>query len=552
MSDHEVLESDVLFVGAGPAGLGGAIRLAQIAKAAGKTLNITVIDKAKEPGAHTCSGAVMDPKALRELIPDFEAQGAPIESPVQDDLMYLLFREEAVQIPFLPPSLQQHGNLIISLGQMVRWLAKQAEGLGINVFPGFPAVDALIENGQVVGVRTGDKGVDKHGQRKSNFEPGVDIKAKVTIVGEGPRGSLTRILSDRFHLAEERAPQVYATGVKEIWELPEGSTPRGRVVHTMGWPLPHATFGGGFIYTMSRDRIDIGFVTGLDYQDPFTDPHLNLQTFKTHPKIRAMLEHGKMVEYGAKTIPEGGWEAVPKLQMPGAMIVGDSAALLDGQRLKGVHLALKSGMLAAETAFDALEKGDSSEKTLSAYTARVEASYIKAELWKARNFKKGFKFGLTGGALGAAAGEFTNGWSPFDGLVRIEPGHTRMKSVEKTHGSSDAVAEKIKFDDKLTFSKLSDIYASGTVHDEDQACHLHVLEPDVCVSRCAKEFGNPCQHFCPAAVYEWVGKKDGDAGHLQINFSNCVHCKTCDIMDPYDIIRWVPPEGGGGPAYQNL
>src|SRR5436190_7455121 len=414
MADHEVLETDVLFVGAGPAGLGGAIRLAQLAKAAGKTLNITVIDKAKEVGAHTCSGAVMDPKSLRELIPDFEAQGAPIEGPVEDDLMYFLLREEAVQVPFVPPTLQQHGNPIISLGQMVRWLAKQAESLGINIFPGFPAVDALIENGQVVGVRTGDKGVDKHGERKSNFEPGVDIKAKVTIVGEGPRGSLTRILGDRYRLAEGRAPQVYATGVKEIWEMPAGSVPKGRVIHTMNWPLPHDTFGGSFIYSMSKDHYDLGFVTGLDYKDPFTDPHYNLQLLKTHPKIKAMLEHGKMIEYGAKTIPEGGWDAVPKLQMPGALLVGDSASFLDAQRLKGVHLALKSGMLAAETAYDALEKGDSSEKTLSAYTDRVENSFIKTELYKARNFKKGFQFGLTGGALGAAAGEFTNGWSPFD------------------------------------------------------------------------------------------------------------------------------------------
>jgi electron-transferring-flavoprotein dehydrogenase len=551
MPEHEVLDVDVLFVGAGPAGLGGAIRLAQLAKAAGKTLNITVIDKAKEVGAHTCSGAVMDPKSLRELIPDFEAQGAPIEAPVEEDLMYFMTKEDAVQVPFLPPSLRQHGNLIISLGQMVRWLGKQAEALGINVFPGFPAVDVLIEKGQVVGVRTGDKGVDKHGQRKANFEAGVDIKAKVTVVGEGPRGSLTRILTDTFKLSEGRSPQVYATGVKEIWEMPEGSTPKGRVIHTMGFPLPHETFGGGFIYTMSKDRIDLGFVTGLDYRDPFTDPHHNLQKFKTHPKIRAMLDHGKMIEYGAKTIPEGGWEAVPKLQMPGAMLAGDSASLLDAQRLKGVHLALKSGMLAAETAFDALEKGDSTEKTLSAYTERVDASFIKAELWKARNFKKGFKLGLTGGALGAAAGEFTNGWSPFE-FIQVPAGHTRMQPVAKVHGSPDAKPDKIKFDDKLTFSKLSDIYASGTVHDEDQACHLHVLEPDVCVNRCTKEFGNPCQHFCPAAVYEWVGKSEKEAGRLQINFSNCVHCKTCDIMDPYDIIRWVPPEGGGGPAYQNL
>jgi len=546
MPDREILEVDALFVGAGPAGLAGAIRLAQLAKAAGKALNITVIDKAKEVGAHTCSGAVMDPRALRELIPDFEAQGAPIESPVVEDLVWFMTRDEGVGLPYLPPSLRQHGNLIISLGQMVRWLARQAEALGISVFPGFPAVDALFEGGRVIGVRTGDKGVDRHGGKKANYEPGVDIKAKITIVGEGPRGSLTRILGDRFKLAEGRAPQVYATGVKEIWELPAGSTHQGRVIHTMGWPLPNESFGGGFIYTMSRDRIDLGFVIGLDYRDPSTDPHHEFQRWKTHPRIRAILEHGKPVEYGAKTIPEGGWEAVPKLFMPGAMLVGDSASLLDARKLKGVHLAMKSGMLSAETAFEALGKDDLSEKALSAYHDRVEASFIRKELWASRNFKKGFKLGFYAGVLGAAAGEFTDGWSPFGGL-EVKAGHTRMKAMKP-----GPAPERLKFDDTLTFSKLSDIYLSGTVHEEDQPCHLHVLEPSICVDRCVKEYGNPCQHFCPAAVYEWVKRDAADAGRLQINFSNCVHCKTCDIMDPYDIIRWVPPEGGGGPAYQNL
>ena len=551
MPERETLEVDVLFVGAGPAGLGGAIRLAQRAKESGKQISMAVIEKAREVGAHACSGAVMVPRSLRELIPDFEEKGAPIESPVEEDFIYFLTETRCSVLPFTPPSLRNHGNLIISLGQMTRWLAKQAEAMGVDVFPGFPAVDALVEEGRVVGVRTGDKGIDKNGERKPNYEPGVDIRAKVTIVGEGPRGSLTRILTDRFKLAEGRDPQVYATGVKEIWELPEGGTHRGRVIHTMGWPLKGDTFGGGFIYTMSKDRIDIGFVVGLDYRDPFMDPHHELQRFKTHPKIRAILEGGRMVEYGAKTIPEGGWHAVPKLQMPGAMLVGDSASFLDGQRLKGVHLALKSGMLAAETAFEALEKEDPSEKTLAAYTDRVEASFIKKELWKSRNFKKGFKLGFTAGVIGAAAGEFTNGWSPFAGLSAA-PGHTRMQTIREYHGPADAKPERLKFDDKLTFSKPTNIYNSGTVHEEDQPCHLHVLEPDVCTNRCVKEYGNPCQHFCPAAVYEWVKKDEEDVGRLQINFSNCVHCKTCDIMDPYDIIRWVPPEGGGGPGYQNL
>jgi electron-transferring-flavoprotein dehydrogenase len=421
----------------------------------------------------------------------------------------------------------------------------------VDLFPGFPAVDALVEDGRVVGVRTGDKGIDRHGQKKPNHEPGVDVRAKVTVVGEGPRGSLTRLLVDRFRLQEGRPPQVYATGVKEIWELPPGQTHRGRVVHTMGWPLRADAFGGGFIYAMSKDRIDIGFVVGLDYRDPFLDPHHEFQRFKTHPRIRAILEGGRMVEYGAKAIPEGGWAAVPRLFMPGALLAGDGAGLLDGQRLKGVHLALKSGMLAAETAFEALARGDFSGEALSGYARRVEGSFIRKELWKSRNFKKGFKLGFTAGLLGAAAGEFTNGWSPFAGLS-VGEGHRRMRTVAAYHGSPDARPSRIRFDDALTFSKTTNLYHSGTAHDEDQPCHLHVLEPDVCVNRCVKEYGNPCQHFCPAAVYEWVRKDEKDAGRLQINFSNCVHCKTCDIMDPYGIIRWVPPEGGGGPGYQNL
>jgi electron-transferring-flavoprotein dehydrogenase len=354
----------------------------------------------------------------------------------------------------------------------------------------------------------------------------------------------------KFHLDADRAPQLYATGVKEIWELPPGAVHDGRVVLTMGWPLRSEEFGGSFIYSLANNRLCVGFVVGLDYKDPFLDPHQLLQRFKTHPKIRAMLEGGKMIEYGAKTIPEGGWDAVPKLYTNGAMLVGDSAGLLDAFRLKGIHLAIKSGILASDTAWDALEAGDFSEKTLSGYARRVNDSYIKKELHKTRDFKKGFKLGFIPGMIGAGSLQFF-GFSPFSGVKMVE-GHKRMQTVRKYHGRADAQPEKITPDGKLTFSKVDDVYHSGTIHDEDTPCHLKVLEPDLCVNRCVKEFGNPCQHFCPAAVYEWVRKEDADVGKLHINFSNCVHCKTCDVMDPYGIIRWVPPEGGGGPGWKNL
>ena len=553
MPDHEVLDVDVLFVGAGPAGLGGAIRLAQLAKAAGKTLNITVIEKAKELGAHTLSGAVMDPKSLRELIPDFEAQGAPIESPVEEDLMYFMTKDEAVQVPFLPPSLRQHGNFIISLGQMVRWLGKQAEALGINVFPGFPAVDVLLEKDQVVGVRTGDKGVDKHGQRKANFEAGVDIKAKVTIVGEGPRGSLTRILCDRFRLREGRAPQVYATGVKEIWEMPAGRVQKGRVIHTMGWPLPNSTFGGAFVYGMDDTRWAVGFVTGLDAKDPTSDPHANLQRFKTHPYIRALIEGGRCTSYGAKAIPEGGFFSMPKLSAPGVLLCGDSGGFLNGARLKGVHLAIKSGMLAAETLLECLIANDFSPERLASYERRFETSWAYAEMRSVRNFHQNFDGGLFAGMAGTGLGMVTGGRDLF--LRERAPGHPgyeRMEHLKRAHPNGKPAP--FKGDGQLTFDKLADVYLSGTKHDEDQPVHLLVADTNVCATKCREEYGNPCQHFCPAAVYEMVPdeSRGPDALKLHINASNCVHCKTCDIADPYQIITWVPPEGGGGPDYKNL
>ena len=550
MPDRETLEVDVLIVGAGPAGLAAAITLGRRAKAAGKALSIMLVEKAREIGAHGVSGAVVDERSLRELFPTYESDGCPVEGRVRENQLWYLTESDALPAPFIPPALDDTGHPILSLAQVVRWMAGVAEKSGVDLFPGFPGVSLIIEKGAVAGVRTGDKGIDKHGKPKPNFEPGVDIRAKVTILGEGPRGHLTRELVSKFKLDAGKSPQVYATGVKEIWELPPGAVHEGRVVLTMGWPLRGEEFGGSFIYSLANNRLCVGLVVGLDYKDPFLDPHQLLQRFKTHPKIRAMLEGGKMVEYGAKTIPEGGWDAVPKLYAPGAMLVGDSAGLLDAFRLKGIHLAIKSGMLAAETAWDAVEAGDSSEKVLEGYAKRVDASYIKTELRRTRDFKKGFKLGFIPGMIGAGSLQVF-GFSPFSSVKMIE-GHKRMQPVRKYYGTPDAAPKKLVPDGKLTFSKVDDVYHSGTIHDEDTPCHLKVLEPDICTSRCAKEFGNPCQHFCPAAVYEWVKKDPADVGSLHINFSNCVHCKTCDVMDPYGIIRWVPPEGGGGPGWKNL
>ncbi|HET7813193.1 MAG TPA: electron transfer flavoprotein-ubiquinone oxidoreductase [Candidatus Baltobacteraceae bacterium] len=554
MAERDSLEVDVLFVGAGPASLAGAIRLMQLAKAAGKELEVLVIDKAGEIGNHGLSGAVMDPRALDELLPDWRGE-APVESPVTGDQLWVLLGQNKIKAPIVPPMMNNSGKYVASLQKMVKWMAAKAEDAGAQVFGEFPGQELLFEGDRVVGVRTGDKGLDKHGNKKPNYEPGADILAKVVVLGEGPRGTLTKQAVPRLNLDANSDPQVYAAGVKELWQCPPGTVKAGSVIHTLGFPLPNDTFGGGFIYGMANDVLDVGFVTGLDYQDPTTDPHNVFQMFKTHPAVKSLLDGAKLIRYGAKAIPEGGLFAMPRLYADGLLVIGDSGGFLNGMRLKGIHLAMKSGMLAAETAFEALTADDTSSAKLSAMQTKFEASWAYTELRTARNFHQGFHNGLFAGMLNTGLGMISGGrgFGVSDHLA----GHAGFERMQK-RGYKPKESPRAVIDNVLTFDKLTDVYNSGTMHEEDQPCHLHVSDTNICRDKCTVEYGNPCQYFCPAKVYEPVFQKtgsDGSAavtGELTINFTNCVHCKTCDIADPYQIITWVPPQGGEGPVYTGM
>ena len=557
MPERDSLEVDVLFVGGGPATLAGAIRLRQLAAASGTDLSVMVIEKGAEIGNHGISGAVLDPRALDELLPDWKEKGAPVEAPVARDELWFLTKGGKIKAPLVPPMLNNHGKYVASLQRLAKWMGEQAESLGADVFPSFPGQELLWDGDRVAGVRIGDKGIDKHGNPKANYEPGPDLFAKITILGEGPRGTLAKQAVPRLRLDDGREPQVYAAGIKEIWQCAPGSVPPGMVIHTLGWPLPFEDFGGGFIYGMAGDVLDVGFVTGLDYRDPTTDPHNVFQRFKTHPAIRPMLAGAKLLRYGAKAIPEGGLYAMPRLYADGLLLVGDTGGFLNGMRLKGIHLAMKSGMLAAQVAFDALAAGRYDAATLSSYQTAFEQSWAYAELHAARNFHQGFEGGTFMGMLNVGLGMVTGGRG-FGLRDRLpgEPGYARM---EKTGERRGPAIERIIPDNVLTFDKVTDVFNSGTMHDEDQPVHLHVSDTNICAERCTREYGNPCQFFCPAAVYEPTfkvvpgnGGPEHVEGRLQINFSNCVHCKTCDIMDPYQIITWVPPQGGEGPVYTGL
>jgi electron-transferring-flavoprotein dehydrogenase len=546
----ETLEVDVLIVGAGPAGLSAALRLSQLQKAAGgEPLSIAVLEKAREIGAHELSGAVLDPSTLRDLIPDFKEKGAPLASEVHGDRIYFLTPNGKLRFPITPPPLQNHGNYIISINKFVKWLGGLVEADGIDLFTGFPGSDLIMDGDRVLGIRTGDRGIDKHGAKRSNFEPGVEITAKVTILAEGVRGSLTKELMRRLPLAHGREPQLFAIGIKELWEVTPDRVPAGTVIHTMGYPLRFEEFGGGFIYAMPEGKLSVGFVVGLDYHDPMFDPHVAFNRFKQHPLVHGILEGGQMVRYGAKALPEGGWNTIPRCYTDGALIVGDSAGFMNSMRLKGIHLAMRSGMLAAETAFEAIRAGDTSASRLQQFEAKVDASPIRKELYPVRNVHQAFEHGLLAGLVYSGFSLISGGWWP--GKMHSAPGYEHMKTLGQYYGRSGRPVPDAapKFDRKLTFDKLTNVHYSGTRHDENQPVHL-LVQTDVCQTICGEEYGHPCERFCPANVYEIVREDSGV--RLQINASNCVHCKTCDIMDPYQVITWSTPEGGGGPQYDGL
>jgi electron-transferring-flavoprotein dehydrogenase len=550
--ERETLEVDVLIVGGGPAGLSAAIRLAQLQQSqGGEPLSIAVLEKAREAGAHSLSGAVLDPSALRDLIPDFEAKGAPLAAPVQRDHVYVLTEKSKFRLPIVPPPLRNHGHFIISLSAFVRWLSTLVEAEGIDFFTGFAGQEVLFDGTRVVGVRTGDRGVGKHAEHKPNYEPGVDIRAKVTIFCDGVRGNLTKQLIRALVLDEGKEPEQYAVGLKELWEIPKDRIAPGTVMHTLGYPLRQDEFGGAFIYALPEGQLALGFVTGLDYADPLFDPHTAFNRLKQHPFVKTLLDGGTLVRYGAKALPEGGWNTVPRSYMDGGLIAGDAASFMNSMRLKGIHLAMRTGMLAAESAFEAIRAGDTSQAGLKRYQAKIDASPVRAELYPVRNVHQAFGYGLFAGVAFAGLSILTGGRWLED--LRSLPGYARMKTLAWYYGldvptlkPSNAVAP----DRRLTFDKLTNVHYSGTAHEEDQPSHL-LVDTEVCSSRCGPEYGHPCTRFCPANVYE-ILREPGQPPRLQINASNCVHCKTCDIMDPYQVITWVPPEGGGGPQYNGM
>lgn len=549
-----VIDTDILIVGGGVAGLAAAIHLADLTAAAEKKPSILVLEKGSSIGSHTLSGAVIDASTLKTLLPGVDPKEFPFESPVTQEGVYFLTAKHALKAPITPPFMGNHGNSVVSLGKVTRWLADIAEKKGVQVYPGFSVSEMLYENGRVIGAKTIDTGVDKHGKPMDNFQAGNEIRAKITILAEGPRGSLTKSLCRTLKLEEKSNPQVYSTGVKELWDLPEGTFAAGRIMHTLGFPFSFNHFGGGFVYGLNGRQVVVGIAAGLDYKDPTFDSHAALQLYKKHPLIAKILEKGKLMRYGAKTIPEGGLYSLPKLYHDGVMIVGDSAGFLSMPSLKGVHLAIESGMLAAKAAFEALKENDFSAKKLGLYEELFKKSAGFKTLFRTRNFRAGFGYGMILGAFHFATQILTGGRgiTPTGKMKTHEDAACYQKLSDIKTTFPKKFEKELVFDKQLTFDKVTDVFFSGSKHDEEQPCHLRVLDLDLCRNVCIPKYGGPCQSFCPAEVYEIVtdpktGKKD-----LHLHPANCVHCKTCDIKDPFGNIEWAVPYGGDGPEYENL
>jgi len=535
MTERDTLEYDVAIVGAGPAGLACAIRLKQLQP----DTRVCLLEKASAVGAHALSGAVIEPGPLDELLPQWRQSPPAICVAAKRDEFRLLTRTGSLPLP-VPPQMRNGGNFILSLGLLTAWLAQQAEGLGVDVFTGFAAAQALFDpDGSVCGVRLGDMGILKSGEPGPGYTPGADVRARTTVIAEGARGSLAKQLIRRFSLDARSGPQHYSLGMKELWQLPAGRVEPGLIQHSFGWPLDSRTYGGSFVYHLDQDRAYVGFVAGLDYEDPRFSPFEAFQQFKHHPLVKPLLDGGEILAAGARTIASGGWQSMPRLEMPGALLVGDSASLLNLPKIKGVHQAMRCGMLAA---------GHLAEvQAAQGFDARWRASPGAQELKAVRNFKPAFKHGLWVGMANAALEVATGGRTPWT-LQSSIADHAHLKSLAEHPTVDRGWIEPRTLPPR---DRTASVFFAATTHDENQPAHLKVLDPNICIERCTQEFGNPCQRFCPAAVYEMVATPEGGR-RLQINAANCVHCKACDVKDPYEIINWTTPEGGSGPNYQSL